>query len=213
MVTPHHCNVIYRTSARGFTLIEVLVAIAVFTVVGIMAMVGYNELVQQTEAARAGMQRVRAVQMTMLRMAQDFEQLEPRPVQPPLGTELQPCLLATRSGDVLAEFTRAGWSNPAGIQRSTLQRAAYRFADGKLIRSHWQVLDRTLSNEPIEIELLDKVKDIQLRFMTRDRSWLEQWPAPGAQNVGSVDERPIAIEIALELEDWGRIVRIVEVSG
>ena len=200
-------------NTHGFTLIEVLVAIAVFTVVGIMAMVGYNELVQQTTVARDSMQRVRSVQMTMLRMTQDFAQLEQRPVRESFGPDVQPCLIATRSGATLAEFTRAGWSNPAGIQRSTLQRVAYRLENGKLIRSHWPVLDRTLASESIDVEMMDKVKTLELRFMNRNRAWQEQWPGSGSQNSGSVDERPIAVEIAVELEDWGRIVRIVEVAG
>jgi len=198
---------------KGFTLIEVLVAIAVFTVVGILAMVGYNELVQQTSVARAAMQRVRSVQMTMLRMAQDFEQLENRPVREPFGADVQACLVATRSGDPLAEFTRSGWSNPAGIQRSTLQRVAYRLVNGKLLRQHWTVLDRTLASKPVEVELIDKVKTVELRFMNSNLAWQEQWPGTGSQTIGALDARPIAVEITLELEDWGRITRIVEVAG
>jgi general secretion pathway protein J len=202
-----------RKLARGFTLLEVLVAIAVFTVVGILAMVGYNELVQQTTAARDSMQRVRAMQMAMLRMTQDFAQLEPRPVREAFGNELQGCLIALRSGDMLAEFTRAGWSNPAGIQRPTLQRVAYRLENGKLIRSHWTVMDRTLASKPVDNELIDNIKSVELRFMNRERAWQEQWPGSGAQNSGNLDERPIAVEISIELEDWGRIQRIVEVPG
>ena len=118
-----------------------------------------------------------------------------------------------RSGEALAEFTRAGWSNPAGIQRSTLQRVAYRLSNGKLIRSHWTVLDRTLASKPIEVELIDKVKAVELRFMNRNRAWQEQWPGTGTQNVGDVEARPLAIEIMVELEDWGRITRVVEVAG
>lgn len=200
------------TSQCGFTLLEVLVAIAVFTVVGILAMVGYNELVQQTTAARESMQRVRAVQMTMLRITQDFAQLEPRPVREAFGNQLQGCLIAARSGDMLAEFTRAGWTNPAGIQRPTLQRVAYRLENGKLIRSHWTVLDRTLASKPVETELLNNIRTVELRFMNRNGAWQEQWPGAGVQS-GNLDERPIAVEVTMELEDWGRITRIVEVAG
>jgi len=202
-----------RKSISGFTLVEVLVAIAIFTVVGILAMVGYNELLQQTTIAGDAMQRVRSVQMAMLRMTQDFEQIELRPVREAFGADVQPCLIATRSGEMLAEFTRAGWSNPAGIQRSTLQRVAYRLVNGKLIRSYWTVLDRTLANKPVEVELIDNVKTVELRFMNRNRAWQEQWPGTGSQNVGNAEARPIAVEITVELEDWGRITRIVEVPG
>ena len=74
-----------RMKARGFTLVEILVAIAILTVITVMAYAGYNELAHQSELATERMDRVRAVQTTVLKLSQDFEQLEPRPVREPLG--------------------------------------------------------------------------------------------------------------------------------
>ncbi|MBC7983967.1 MAG: type II secretion system minor pseudopilin GspJ [Candidatus Obscuribacterales bacterium] len=201
--------------AQGFTLIEVLVAIAIFAVVGILAMGGYNELVSQAERTQQGMRRVRALQMTVLRLSQDFEQLEPRPIREPLGAEVQSCLLADGRGEYVVQLTRAGWTNPAGIQRATLQRVGYRLEKDQLIRDHWAVLDRTLANKAISVPMLDKVRSLKLRFMDTQQSWHDQWPTTGNAAAVSVspDERPIAVEITLELEDWGSIVRLVEVAG
>ena len=206
---------------RGFTLVEVLVAIAIFTVVGILAMGGYNELVGQTERTRANMQRIRALQMTMLRLSQDFAELEPRPIREALNSELQDCLIADARNEYVVQLTRAGWSNPAGIQRSTLQRVGYRIDKDTLIRDHWQVLDRTLNDQPVSVPMIDKVRSLQLRFMDVQQVWHDQWPATnrivvsqtGNSDGSGADERPIAVEITLELEDWGKIVRLVEVSG
>lgn len=197
--------------AAGFTLLEILIAVAIFAVVSIMALGGYNQLIGESERIDLNIQRTRAVQLAVQRMVQDFAEIEPRPVREPLGNAAQPVLKSEPGNEQLAEFTRAGWSNPAGVPRSTLQRVAYRFVDNKLRRDYWLALDRTLQAPPVSVVLLDKVKEVKLRFLTPDRTWQDQWPGGGAP--GSPYARPIAVEITLELEDIGPVVRLVELAG
>ena len=113
-------------------------------------------------------------------------------------------------GADLIAFTRGGWANPAGIQRATLERVSYRFANGTLRRLHWTVLDGTETSVPVRRDLLTRVKSVSFRFMNDGRQWTEQWPPVGLTNLRS---RPFAVEITLELEDWGHIVRVVEVPS
>lgn len=212
---PYHArrDVLLRV-ARGFTLIEVLVAIAIFTVVGALAMGGYNELVKQSEIVEKSNARTRAVQTTVQRIAQDFMTLEPRPVREPIGDTFLPALRADSRNEQLADLTHSGWPNPAGTPRSTLQRVTYRLdEDGRLRRDYWHVLDRPLSAPPVSVVLLDKVDSVKLRFMDSNRRWHEQWPPLGYSGPDQMRLRPIAVEITLELEDWGEIKRLVEVAG
>jgi general secretion pathway protein J len=202
-----------RKSVRGFTLVELLVAIFIFAIVSAIAMGGYNELVKQSDIASDGAARTRNVQSAMQRMVMDFTSLEPRPIREPLGDSLQPALRSDARTEQLAELTHSGWSNPAGVPRSTLQRVSYRLEDNKLMREYWVVLDRTLTGEPERAELIDDVKRVALRFMDNNRSWHEQWPPLGYSAPDAPQLRPIAVEITLELEDWGELKRIVEVSG
>lgn len=203
-----------RSRTSGFTLLEVLIAVAIFVIVGTLALGGYNQLVKQSEIVERSSARTRAVQTAVQRMVQDFATLEPRPVREPLGESFQPALRADARSEQLAELTHSGWSNPSGIPRSTLQRVAYRLDEnGRLRRDYWYVLDRTLAMEPVSTVLVDKVETLELRFMDNNGRWHEQWPplgysAPDAQRI-----RPIAVEITLELEDWGEIKRLVEVAG
>ena len=199
--------------ARGFTLLEVLVAIFVFAVVALMAYGGYNQLTRQDEIVDRNASRTRAVQSTVQRMAEDFTMLEPRPVREPLGDSIDPALRADKRTETLAELTRSGWSNPAGVTRSTLQRVAYRVQDNKLERAYWNALDRTMSAEPTSAVLLDQVRTVSFRFMDQNQSWHEQWPPLGYSGPDALRLRPIAVEITLDLEDWGKIVRLVEVAG
>jgi len=111
-------------------------------------------------------------------------------------------------GPDLVAFTRAGWANPAGIQRPTLERVSYRFANGSLRRMHCAVLDGTEASLPVRRDLLTHVKSIHFRFMSDARQWVDQWPILGNT---ALRTRPFAVQITLELEDWGQIVRVIEV--
>jgi len=204
-----------RGRESGFTLMEVLIAIFIFAIVSAIAMGGYNELVRQSDIVDAGAARTRAVQSTMQRLNLDFTSLEPRPVRQPLGDGLVPALRADEKSGTggLVEFTHSGWSNPAGVPRSTLQRVAYRMEDNKLIRDYWLALDRTMTSEPESAELLDRVKSVKFRFMDQNRTWHEQWPPLGYSPADAPWVRPIAVEITLDLEDWGELQRLMEVSG
>ena len=204
---------------RGFTLMELLIAIAIFAIVGVLAMSGYNQLVKQREIAAAAMARVRAVQRSMMRISQDFEQLEPRPIRDATGASDLPALYVTNNGVDLVELTHAGWTNPTGINRSTLQRVRYRLLDGKLYRDYWSVLDRNLNNVPIQVQLLDKVTAVTLRYMDTNHQWQTTWP-PGtngnnnANNANTTPRAlPLGVEVTLSLKDWGEIKRIIEVPN
>jgi len=201
--------------ARGFTLIEILVAVAIFAIVGMLAFGGYSELMRHSERLRESAARTRTIQTAVHRLAQDFASLEPRPVRAQLGDNVEPALVADARNDRIAEFTHSGWSNPAGVPRSTLQRVSYTLEDDRLTRNYWVMLDRTLATEPVRTVLLDSVKSVKLRFMTGQRRFTEQWPALDARRAGPDAARvlPIAVEITIELEDWGTITRLVEVAG
>jgi general secretion pathway protein J len=185
----------------------------VFAVVALLAYGGYNQLSRQDEIVDRNASRTRAIQTAVQRLSEDFSMIEPRPVREPLGDSIDPALRADTRTETLAELTRSGWSNPAGVSRSTLQRVAYRLQDNKLERAYWSALDRTMTAEPTSAVLLDHVRTLSFRFMDQNQSWHEQWPPLGYSGPDAVRLRPIAVEITLDLEDWGKIVRLVEVSG
>lgn len=202
------------TGTAGFTLLEVLVAVAIFVIVGALAMTGYNELSTQSSRVETSAARVRAVQSAMQHFNQDFATLEPRPVRQPVGDGMFPAVRADNNQqDEIVELTRSGWSNPAGVPRPTLQRVAYRLQDQKLHRDYWVSLDHVATEDPISTVMLDKVKSVKVRFLAGNRQWQDQWPALGYSAPDMMTVRPMAVEITLELEDWGKIKRLIEVPG
>jgi len=198
---------------HGFTLIEILVAMAIFAFVGVMAMTGYTQLAKQSEYQQQRLERVHEVQRAVQTLARDLTQIEPRSIREPIGDQRIPALQAGDSVEYKIEFTRSGWTNTAGLPRPTLQRVAYRLDQDGLWRDHWQVLDRTQASVPVRVNLLGKVRAVTFRFMSSDNEWLERWPAPGSNPAEQERTRPAAVEVTLDLEDWGEIRRLVEVAG
>jgi general secretion pathway protein J len=198
---------------RGFTLVELLVAVAILAIIGVIAFVGLSRVVVQQEIARAHTERWQDIQLAMRLVTQDLAQLHPRATREELGESYQPSLLADPSAQFALEFSRGGWANPAGVARGTVLRVAYDWEDDKLVRWHWSVMDRTLSTPPVRTELLDKVTNVEVRFLDNAGEWHLEWPPVDRRGPQSLISRPRAVEFALELEDLGRVYRLVETSG
>ncbi|HEY2677256.1 MAG TPA: type II secretion system minor pseudopilin GspJ [Steroidobacteraceae bacterium] len=117
----------------------------------------------------------------------------------------------------LLEFTRAGWSNTAGSQRSTLQRVSYALVGDVLKRSYQVNLDTVLGNKPVVQDLLTGVKGVQLRYLDGNQSWQNVWPenstVVGAPATLDLQTRPAAVELIIQFKDWGPVRRLIEVSG
>lgn len=213
-MTPRSATSLSPRVPRGFTLVEVLVAVFIFAIMAVIAYGGYSNSSFQAEISRAQMKRLEELQTAIRLFTQDFEQLAPRPVRDVLGQSYLPALSADRrSADSLVALTRAGWSNPAGLQRSTLQRVQYVLEEGTLRREHWPVLDVTLADEPIKRDLITKVEEVNLRFMDGAKQWHEQWPPPGGPSAGQDRSRPLAVEVTITLDDFGEVTRLIEVGG
>ena len=200
--------------ARGFTLLELLVALAVFAIMASAAYSGLRNVLYTRAAVEEQNRRLAAVQLAVYRLEQDIEQATPRGVRDEYG-EPQGALLGGKLTDDRLTLTRAGWDNPLGQPRASLQRVAYRLRDGRLWRLHWPVLDRGGLIEPRETLLLDRVRDFKVQFLDQD-DWRDDWPPPSS----STDDRkpdpdrlPRAVEIRLTLEDWGEITRLLPLPG
>ena len=142
-----------RSGLRGFTLLEMLVALAIFGLLAVMSYGGLASVLEQQFRTEAEAERLAALQKAYLIMQRDIEQVVARPVRDGFGDEQPPL-----AGDQALEFTRGGWSNPLGRPRSNLQRVAYAWDDRQLRRYVWQVLDRAQDSQPLGQLLLENVE-------------------------------------------------------
>jgi general secretion pathway protein J len=198
---------------RGFTLVELLVAMAIVAVIGVMALTGLSEVINQQAIARERAERWGEVQLAMRIVMQDLAQVHPRPTREELGESFQPSLLAGPNTQFPLEMSRGGWSNPAGFARGTVLRVAYAWEDDVLVRFHWPVADRTLATPPLRAELMSGVENLEVRFLDGSGEWHLEWPPLNMQGPARFVARPRAVEFAVELQDFGRVWRLVETSN
>ncbi|HEB58848.1 MAG TPA: type II secretion system protein GspJ [Gammaproteobacteria bacterium] len=198
-----------RQTRAGFTLVELLVAMAIFALFATMAYGGLSTVMQTRARTDAVSAQLTALQMAVMFIERDTGQIVPRPVRGQYGSEV-PALFTFSGDEQVLEFTRTGYANPAGRQRSHLQRVAWAFADHKLYRLSWPVLDRAPDSEPVREVLLDGVESVSWRFLDRSNRWHNQWP-PLNVDPKFAGELPRAVEWTLTVDGWGRIVRLVEV--
>ncbi len=198
---------------NGFTLIELLVAMAIVAVIGIMALAGISQVITQQTVAREAADRWREVQLAMRIITQDLSQVHPRPVRDESGLAWMPSMLADPSAQFAFEFSRGGWTNPAEFPRGTVLRVAYDWEGDILVRFHWPVADRTLTTPPIRNELLSGVENVEISFLTDNGQPSLEWPPLGVVGAARTTMRPRAVEFAIELEDYGRISRLIEVAN
>ena len=192
---------------RGVTLLELLVALSVFAVIGVSAFSGLDAVLNTRAQLEQESQRLAAVQMAMYFIERDLEQIVPRSIRNEFG-QRQAALAGGRASSALLEFSRAGWQNPLQEPRSSLQRLSYRLQDKQLYRRYWLSLDRAGITEPREMVLLDAVEDVQLRFLDQANRWQNTWPPAQAE---SVELLPRAVEITMRLSDWGELTRLLRI--
>lgn len=197
-------------SAQGFTLLELLVAMAILGIVGALALGGLSVVATQQSIASRQMSELAQLQRTMRLLTSDLGQAQPRYVRDELGLSKELPLLADGRSEFLLRMTRGGWRNPAGLPRGSLQRVQYRFEDGTLYRDYWPVLDRTLGMEPRSEELLTDLETVEFSFLDDANEWHEEWPP--LQLVGDVAAPPPrAARVRIESPGWGELERLIEV--
>jgi general secretion pathway protein J len=190
----------------GFTLLELLVALAVFSLVSVMAYSGLRTVLQSKQQTDEHAGRIQQLQSAVLMLERDLSQFVPRPVRDEYGDESD-AWHTSDYGAIRLAFTRGGRRNPTAIARSTLQRVAYGVEDEQLLRFSWPVLDRAQGTEPYRVALLDGVREFSLRYRGDGDEWLTQWPPVGLAP-GDPVPLPNAVEVTLELADMGKIRRL-----
>ena len=205
----------------GFTLLEMLIALGVFAVIGVMSSQILSGIVDLSDTVRDRSEELEELQRAMFIISRDVEQMARRPVRDAFGDSTAAIII----GEPLIEFTRRGWQNPLRSPRSELQRVAYTVDDGDLVRQFWPLLDRGPDTEPIDQVLLRGVADVEfLAHASRGEepsAGEREGPAPRTQEVrywpvavdadddGNALE---AIELRLDHAVYGRLERLWTVA-
>lgn len=228
---------IYRNVAKneqGFTLVEVVIAIGIFAMLGFACYKVVHGLALARETLTKNSEELRGFVRAMSTINRDFTQLSPRKILDESGDAVS---AFDTHGDYLVEFTRVGVPNPLMMKKAKVARVAYRFAeemdkeelkqiennqlivnmvgDGKqgyLLRYVWPVLDRGDNNVPEMQVLLAGVNNLQFEYLKERNKWGEDWPpANDGVNTSSSTDLPYAIKLKIDTKKYGVLERYFQV--
>ncbi|HEX2549821.1 MAG TPA: type II secretion system minor pseudopilin GspJ [Gammaproteobacteria bacterium] len=189
----------------GFTLLEILMALFIFTIVSIMMVTTLHTVFDSQTVTAKNAEKTSKLQLSLLLMSRDFEQAIDRPITNAKNIYEGAFIGSPRT----VTFTHGGWANPKGQeQRSTLQRTKYAIENHQLIRSVWTVLDQSAKTLPTRRVLYDKVSDLRFEYLDEDGKFQNNWPQENRQT-----SLPVAIRVSLTLEDWGKITQLYLLKG
>ena len=196
-----------RFSHRGFTLVEALVALFIFSWLSLAAYQMLDQVILTQATNKKASDSLALHQRVSRQMAKDFRYMVDRPIIDEKGFQ-QPSIVLEGEESVIA-FTRRGWSNPLGWRRSNLQRVEYQldyhpeanndtsafYNDERLflIRQYWPVLDRIESTDFQRQVLIAGVSDIEFQFMSAGDAEWDSLPQSSAL--------PFAIEVTILFDD------------
>lgn len=202
---------------RGFTLIEVLLAVVIFAMVGLASAAVLNSVMQNNAASKAHVQRMQQLQMAMLLLERDFWQIVPRQVringEDPLKQTLAGAKNFIESDDDGITFVQGGWTNPGMVlPRSEVQLVGYRLREQQLQRLYYIYPDAVTGTEPAVQVLLEGIEELKISYLSPDSdagdasqnntastAWKESWES---------EKWPKAIRITLKSPEFGVIERV-----
>lgn len=195
-------------SQKGFTLLEVLIAIAIFSVVSLASFTIFDTVLRGEENSKIRSSEQNNIQRAFLLMERDFTQMTKRSMrlngEAPLEGYLQTSDDSFLSDEQSIAFVRNGWTNPGLLlPRGDLQSVAYRVVDETLERLHYNFVDAVVGQEPKVRPLISGVLSLAFEFYD-GKKWQKKWDG------GTL---PLAIAIEIDTEAYGLIRRQFLVAG
>jgi general secretion pathway protein J len=184
----------------GFTLLEILVALAVFAILAtITSTAMYHAFTTRTRVTTQA-DHMNELQLAISLIQQDTLQIVDRSVR---GNNLHQFPPFTGLSHYV-EFTRGGFVNPENqSQNSSLKRIAFRCQDDKLIRRSRDMIDSPNRSHYQDKVLLTHLKKCHLSYLAHNRQQLTEWQAYALKQNQNNESLPAAIQLNITMGNQG----------
>ncbi|MDO7083601.1 type II secretion system minor pseudopilin GspJ [Pseudocolwellia sp. AS88] len=194
--------------AKGFTLLEVLVAISIFAIISLASFSLFDTVITSEEKSSKRIESMNDIQRAFIIIERDFLQIARRSLRlqgdSPLSDFIHTDGTSFESTSQSIGFVRGGWTNPGLLlPRSDMQSVAYQVNEETLERIHYNFVDASLSEEPKIRKLLTGVNDISFEFYY-SKKWNQTYEG---------NDLPSAISIELDTQEFGLIKRKFLLTG
>lgn len=187
---------------RGFTLVELLVALAIMALLVLASYRALSTLLESERDLARAQEKWQGLRLAFDRMEADLQRALPRRARLLGGTEAAFVGLSDAAGGTSFRFTRSGSSSEdPGLGG---QRVEYRYADGRLELLLWPALDNAPGATPQTLTLIEGVAALRAKYAARDGQWYGLWPI--AQDTTAL---PRAIDLELDLAAGETLHRVV----
>lgn len=189
--------------AGGFTLIEIVVALLITAIIGVLSYRGLSGLLRADERLRESSSASLEMHRFVALFEADLRNAVPRPGRDAGGAVQAPLIglpVAERPFGAQLALQRA--TQAVDGATASVQRVAWRFADGEVRQLQWPAPDLAPYGEPAELVLLSGVARFTIRYQASGSPvWADRWPPPGAP----ANALPRGLELTLEMSDgsWG----------
>jgi general secretion pathway protein J len=188
-------------SARGFTLIELMIALLVLSLLALMSYRGLDAVLDAREHVKQETAKWRHVASFLARFERDVELAAPRTVRTADGQA--PAWLGTPpESDTAARLVFSRFASADGVD--TPRRVGYQLNDKHEIELWlWPGLDVAPDAQPKRYPVLTGVKSFELQYLNRALVWVDAWPTAAAD-----PPIPRAVRLRIVLDTNEVIVRI-----
>lgn len=192
---------IKQSKYQGFTLVEILVALFIFTIISMILMSGLHNLITIHSGTEKSAERLRQLQLAMLLVRRDVEQTVNRPIVNASG-KAERAFIGTPYGFT---FTHLGLANPMGVAvQSSMQRTSYFLRKDSLYRQVWNAVDATVGTHSYTKILISGITRAEFAYLDHNKQFRNQWPQQGQANQGL----PRAVKLTLVIANWGALTQI-----